>query len=103
MVQIAEKAKEDAENDNYNPPHGRWPGRYGVGIEARDGYDRAFNLHHSDDDAYQAASVGGVVHFIKSGGRGRRPWAFRVFGPFLLKILKIFKFGGTIDLASSWS
>ena len=49
MVQLAEKAKEDAENDNYNPPHGRWPGGYGVGIEARDGYDRAFNLHHSDD------------------------------------------------------
>lgn len=49
---LAEKAKEDAENDNYNPPHGWWPGRYGVGSEARDRYDRAFNLNHSDDDAY---------------------------------------------------
>jgi hypothetical protein len=48
---LAEKAKEDAENDNYNPPHGWWPGRYGVGTEARDRYDRAFNLNHSDDDA----------------------------------------------------
>ena len=48
---LDEKAKEDAENDNYNPPHGWWwPGRYRVGTEARDRYDRAFNLHHSDKD-----------------------------------------------------
>lgn len=58
MVQLAEKAKEDAENDNYNPPHGWWPGRYSVGTEdsvgteARGRYDRAFNLHHSDKDEY---------------------------------------------------
>ena len=41
---LGEKAKEDAENDKYNPPH-RWrrsPRRY----------DRAFNLHHSDKDGY---------------------------------------------------
>ena len=49
---LDEKAKEDAENDNYNPPHGWWPGRYSVGAEARDRYDRAFNLHHSDKDEY---------------------------------------------------
>ena len=49
---LDEKAKEDAENDNYNPPHGWWPGRYSVGTEARDRYDRAFNLHHSDKDEY---------------------------------------------------
>jgi hypothetical protein len=47
---LGEKAKEDAENDNYNPPHSWVPGRYRVGTEARDGYDRAFNLHHSDKD-----------------------------------------------------
>lgn len=46
------KAKEDAENDNYNPPHSWWPGRYSVGTGARDMYDRAFNLHHSDKDEY---------------------------------------------------
>ena len=47
---LGEKAKEDAENDNYNPPHSWVPGRYSVGTEARDRYDRAFNLHHSDKD-----------------------------------------------------
>jgi hypothetical protein len=49
---LGEKAKADAENDNYNPPHSWWPGRYSVGTEARDRYDRAFNLHHSDEDEY---------------------------------------------------
>ena len=47
---LEEKAKADAENDNYNPPHSWWPGRYSVGTEARDKYDRAFNLHHSAKD-----------------------------------------------------
>ena len=47
---LGEKAKADAENDNYNPPHSWWPGRYRVGTEARDKYDSAFNLHHSDKD-----------------------------------------------------
>jgi hypothetical protein len=49
---LGEKAKADAENDNYSPPHCWWPGRYSVGTEARDRYDRAFNLHHSDKDEY---------------------------------------------------
>ena len=47
---LDEKAKEDAEKDNYNPPFSWVPGRYSVGTEARDRYDRAFNLHHSDKD-----------------------------------------------------
>jgi hypothetical protein len=47
---LEQQAKQDAENDNYNPPHGWWPGPYSVGTEARDRYDRAFNLHHSDKD-----------------------------------------------------
>jgi len=49
---LGEKAKEDAENDNYDPPHSWWPGRYSVGTEARERYDRAFNLYHSDKDEY---------------------------------------------------
>jgi hypothetical protein len=47
---LDEKAKVDAENDNYSPPHSWWPGRYGIGTEARDRYDLAFNLHHTDKD-----------------------------------------------------
>ena len=50
---LDEKAKEDAENDSYNPPHSWWPGRYSVGTEARERYDRAFNLHHNREQTGQ--------------------------------------------------
>jgi len=46
---LDEKAQADAENENYNPPHGWFPGPYSPGTEARDRYDRAFE-HHSGED-----------------------------------------------------
>jgi len=47
---LDDKAKADAENDNYNPPHGWIPGRYSTGTEARDRYDKAFEHHSGNDD-----------------------------------------------------
>jgi hypothetical protein len=34
---LGEKAKADAENDNYDPPNSWWPGRYSVGTKPATG------------------------------------------------------------------
>jgi hypothetical protein len=98
---LGEKAKEDAENDKYNPPH-RW-GPADTALVPEPAKVRSSFQSSSQRQRRVLGRLSWRPRSFRNIGRRRQALSLSISGPVLVRILYIFKLGGTIDLGNSWS